>query len=395
MKFRTRSRPDIPHSGLAGTARIERTPHKVRGSHAPGDIVFLEHVDMDRATAQRLIDAGVIAVVNGQPMISGRYPNLGPQLLAEAGVMMVDEVGAQALSAVKDGTAVRIDAGSVFAGDVEALSGRVVDAEVLAAEMASARSGLAAQLTSFTHNSTEFLRREEDLLLHGQGIPTVDEAHRSRPAVVVVASHDWASELRGLKPFLREQRPVVIAVDAAADAMASAKVRPDVIVVSSAEPELPSKAALQRAAHVVVIVERGAGRAVTEPLERLGVAPVRFETSATAEDAALLIADAADASVVVGVGMHATLDEFLDRQRAGLASTYLTRLKLGPRLVDAAAVPTLYDGAVRPRHVAALSAAGALLIAVAVWVTPVGQEWAADIAPWFDNIYANVRGLFT
>ena len=119
---------------------------------------------------------------------------------------------------------------------------------------------------------------------------------------------------------------------------------------------------------------------------------VRFETSATAEDAGLLMADAADASLVVGVGMHATLDEFLDRRRTGLASTYLTRLKLGPKLVDAAAVPTLYDGAVRPRHVAALAAVGTLVVAAAIAVTPVGQEWAADLGPWLADIYQNVRG---
>lgn len=393
MKFRTRSRPTESQPGIAGTARTERTPQRLRAALAAGDVVFLEYLDMDRNTAQRLIDAGVVAVVNAQPMISGRYPNLGPQLLAEAGVVMVD--GAGPASAVKDGTQVRVHGGEVFVGDDLVMGGRVVDEQVLADELASARSGLSTQLTSFTHNSTEFLRREEALLLHGEGIPTLDPAHHERPAVVVVASHDWASELRGLRPFLREQHPVVIAVDQAADAMRSAKVSPDVVVLSAPDGDLPSREALRRAEHVVVLVERGAGRNVTEPLERMGVAPVRFETSATGEDAALLIADAAQARVVVGVGMHATLDEFLDRQRAGLASTYLTRLKLGPRLVDAAAVPTLYDGAVRPRHVAALGIVGTLLMAVAVYVTPVGQEWAADLAPWFGDIYDNVRGLFT
>jgi uncharacterized membrane-anchored protein len=249
-------------------------------------------------------------------------------------------------------------------------------------------------LVSFTHNSTEFLRREQDLLLHGHGIPELPASYAGRPAVVVVGAYDHEAELRGLKPFLREQRPVIVAVDSAADSLKKVGLRPDVIVLSSAVGDLPAAPLLRKAPHVVLLCDRGAPRSVAEPLERMGAAPTRFETTATAEDAALLLTDAAGPSVIVGVGMHATLDEFLDRNRPGLASTYLTRLKVGPRLVDASAVPTLYDGAVRPRHVAALSLFGAALVAVAVAVTPVGQEWGSDIADMTNNFFDYVRGLF-
>jgi uncharacterized membrane-anchored protein len=146
-----------------------------------------------------------------------------------------------------------------------------------------------------------------------------------------------------------------------------------------------------------VLVQRGAPRSVTEPFERLGIRPLRFETTATTEDAALLLASARDASLVVGVGMHATLDEFLDSRRTGLASTFLTRLKLGPDLVDAAALPRLYDGAVRPRHLAGALAAGMLALAAAVSVTPVGQQWVDDLSPGVttttSDLIDNVRGI--
>jgi uncharacterized membrane-anchored protein len=143
---------------------------------------------------------------------------------------------------------------------------------------------------------------------------------------------------------------------------------------------------------VVVLVERGATRAATERFERLGVRPLRFESGATAEDAALILADSGDAYLIVGVGMHATLDEFLDRRRAGLASTYLTRLKVGPRLVDAAAVPHLYDGQVRPRHLLAVTIAGLVALVAAVGVTPVGQEWAADLGPALSGLIVSDQG---
>jgi uncharacterized membrane-anchored protein len=397
MKFavRSRSAPALP--GVHGTARVHRRTASALGRLHDGDIAVLDHLDMDRATAQSLVDAGVVAVVNAGPMISGRYPNLGPELLVEAGLVVVDNAGPAVFDRVKDGDALRIDGGDVFAGDTLVAPARELTAELVHAEMDKARSGLVAQLESFTHNSTEFLRREEDLLLHGHGVPRTATEMAGRAVVVAVRSHGWESELRGIKPFVREQRPVLIGVDRGADALVSAGHRPDVVVVTGGSDDLPAAAVLRKARDVVVLVQRGAPRSVTEPVERLGIRPLRFETTATTEDAALLLASASDASLVVGVGMHATLDEFLDSRRTGLASTFLTRLKLGPDLVDAAALPRLYDGAVRPRHLAGALAAGMLALAAAVSVTPVGQQWVDDLSPGVtsttSDLIDNVRGI--
>ena len=146
----------------------------------------------------------------------------------------------------------------------------------------------------------------------------------------------------------------------------------------------------------MVRVDRGAERTPTDQLERLGVRPLRLETGATSEDAALILADACEAALIVGVGMHATLDEFLDRQRSGLASTYLTRLKVGPRLVDASSVPRLYSGRVRPRHLLVVMLAGLVALGAAVGVTPVGQEWADQAAAALSDLFQTqtVQGLF-
>jgi uncharacterized membrane-anchored protein len=151
---------------------------------------------------------------------------------------------------------------------------------------------------------------------------------------------------------------------------------------------------LKAARDVVVRVERGAGSPALEQLDRIGIRPLRFESSATCEDAALIVADAGDASVIVGVGLHATLEEFLDRQRQGLASTFLTRLKVGPRLVDATAVPYLYSGRVRPRHLMLVMLAGLVALMAAVSVTPVGQEWADQWSAALRDLIDYLRGLF-
>ena len=397
MKFAVRSRPAPSLPGVHGPARIHRRTASLLGRLSDGDVAVLDHLDMDRDTAQALVDSGVVAVVNASPMISGRFANLGPALLVEAGLVVVDRAGAEIFDRVKDGTVLRIDGGDVHAGEHLVAAARELTEELVRSEMDKARSGLTAQLESFTHNSTEFLRREQDLLLHGHGVPRTATDMAGRPVVVAVRSHGWEDELRGIRPYVREQRPVLIGVDRGADALASAGHRPDIIVVTGGTDDLPAAAVLRKARDVVVLVERGAPRGATEQFERLGIRPLRFETTATTEDAALLLASAREASLIVGVGMHATLDEFLDRRRSGLASTFLTRLKLGPDLVDAAALPRLYDGAVRPRHLVGALVAGVLALAAAVSVTPVGQEWVDDLSPGVTStttdLIDDVRGM--
>ncbi len=397
MKFAVRSRPAPSLPGVHGPARVHRRTASLLGRLHAGDIAVLDHVDMDRDTAQSLIDAGVVAVVNASPMISGRFPNLGPERLVEAGVLLVDSAGPEIFDRLKDGTQVRLDGGVVYVGDTLVVTARELTADDVRSEMSTARGGLAAQLESFTHNSTEFLRREQDLLLHGHGVPRTVTDMAGRPVVVAVRSHGWEQELRGIRPFVREQRPVLIGVDRGADALASAGHRPDIVVVSSGDDDQPSASVLRKAKDVVVLVERGAPRGVTEQLERMGIRALRFETTATTEDAALLLASSHDASLIVGVGMHATLAEFLDSKRSGLASTFLTRLRVGPDLVDAAALPRLYDGAVRPRHLLGALVAGVLALGAAVSVTPVGQQWVDEASPVISrttsDLIDNVRGM--
>ncbi|UUZ58999.1 hypothetical protein LP418_23855 [Nocardioides sp. B-3] len=202
---------------------------------------------MDRATAQALVDAGVAAVLNAAPMISGRYPNLGPDVLIRAGIPVLDTFGPEIVARIKDGTRLRIHEGEVFDGPDSVAVGRVVDAEVVRGELESARVGLTSQLESFTHNSTEFLRREQDLLLHGRGVPRTVTHPAGRPVVVVVCGHDWEAELTGIKAFIREQDPVLIGVDDGADGLRGAGYKPHIVVANATNDELPSIEVLKKA----------------------------------------------------------------------------------------------------------------------------------------------------
>jgi uncharacterized membrane-anchored protein len=379
--------------GIVATARVGRRAGALVPRLRPGDIAVLDHPDLDRSSAQALVESGIAAVLNAGPFISGRYPNLGPELLAQAGIELVDQIGEDGLAAIKDGVRVRLDDGVVYLDDRAIAGGRPVGLDQVIEEMAAARVGLAAQLESFTHNSTEFLRREQDVLLHDEGAPTLSTKLSGRPVVVVVRAHDHDEELARVASYLKDQRPVLVGVDRGADALLEAGHRPDIVVVTGQRRQhdnldLVSARALKAARDVVLVLDRGASRHSTDQLDRLGIRASRFETGATAEDAALLLAHLSGASLIVGVGMHATLDEFLDRQRDGLASTYLTRLKVGPRLVDARAVPQLYSGVVHPRHLALLLLAGLVALAAAIGTTPVGQDWA-------QHLLDRLQGLFS
>jgi uncharacterized membrane-anchored protein len=389
-----RTRPETHRPGVRGTARVERRAPALLPRLRPGDVAVLDHLDLDRAGAQALVDAEVAAVVNAAPMISGRYPNLGPEVLVQAGIPVVDRIGSDGFAAIGDGRAVRVHEGSVYVDGEPVATGRRLDAATVADELERARTGLLTQLETFTHNSTAFLRREQDLLLHGRGLPRLATKIAGRPVVVVVRGHEYEAELDRLRPYLREQHPVLVAVGSAADVLREAGLRADVIVVDADdEGGLPATKALRAARDVVVRADRGAGRTAVEQLERLGLRPLPLESAATPEDAALVLADAAQPTIIVGVGMHATLDEFLDRQRSGLASTYLTRLKVGPRLVDAAAVPYLYSGRVRPHHLLLVMLAGLVALAAALSVTPVGHEWAHELASALSGLVDTVQGL--
>ncbi|MDX6324182.1 MAG: hypothetical protein QOK15_536 [Nocardioidaceae bacterium] len=403
MKVFSRHRGDVTGAEVEGTVRMDRRLGGVLRKAHPGDIAVIDHLDLDRAQAEALLDQGVAAVVNAAPFISGRYPNLGPELLARAGVMLVDDVGTEVFSALRDGGRVRVEDGTVYVRDVPAVSGRALDLDDVRVLMDDAREGLTTQLESFTHNTAEFLRREPDLLLHGRGAPQLDVSIAGRPVVVVVRGFEHETDLQRMRRFIREQKPVLIGVDGGADLLLAARLRPDVVIVgeegfagaAAGQTRAVSDRALTQAREVVVHGERDERVPGEELLDRLGVRAHRITAGGTAEDIALLLADLEGASLIVLVGTHATLDEFLDRQRRGLASTFLTRLRVGPRLVDAKSVPTLYAGGARLWHAALVLLAGLLALAVAVAVTPVGSDWFDSLLEAVQRLATDVRGMVT
>jgi uncharacterized membrane-anchored protein len=396
VKLRTRSQVE---AGTSGTARADRRTPALLSRVSAGDIAVLDQVDLDGPTAEALVEAGVAAVVNRSAMISGRFPNRGPQVLIDAGVGMVDQVtatgGGDPFSAIPDGRRVRVLGGSVLLGDRVVAEGREVTAADVTDRLAEAQAGLASQLQSLTHNSVEFLRREEALLLHGVGVPRLRTKVLGRPVVVVDNGPDVASELRQIRRYLREVKPVVMVTGEGLAAVRAAGLSPHVVVLDARVEELPTASALRSARDVVVTEPPGAVRnagAGSDRFERIGVRAAPMQTTATPADAALLLADIAGARPVVAVGLRGTVADFLDGSREGLGSGYVTRLRVGPRLVDATAVPMLYSGQLRARHAYLILLIGLVAVLAAIATTDVGHQWMLDLRGQVDALVSHLRG---
>jgi len=374
---------------LRGPARVDARTKRLTRRLRPGDIAVIDHLDIDRVSAEALVSCRPAAVLNAARSTSGRYPNLGPAILAEAGIPLIDDLGPGVMS-VADGRSLVVDGGAVRDGEIVVAEGVRQTSETIEAATTEARSGLSAQLESFAANTMDYLRRERALLLDGVGVPDVRTPIAGRHALIVVRGYHYKDDLRTLRPYVKEYRPVLIGVDGGADAILEAGWKPHMIV---GDMDSVSDKALLCGAEVVVHAYRDGRAPGLERVERLDVPHVMFPATGTSEDVAMLLADDKGAELIVAVGTHATLVEFLDKGRSGMASTFLTRLRVGSKLVDAKGVSRLYQHRVSNIQVTALLLAGIGALIAALAVTPAGQTMFVLLAASLDDLFSSVRHL--
>ena len=353
--------------GVTGTARVDRDTDRLLRRVGAGDIVVLDILDLDRVTADALVDAGIAGVVNASPSISGRYPNLGPEVLVANNIALIDNVGAEVFKKVKDGAKVRLHEGSVYAGDRRLAHGVERTDEEIADLMLDAKTGLVAHLEAFAGNTIEFIRGESPLLIDGIGIPEIDvEVHR-RHVVVVADGPGAADDLKALKPFIKEYQPVLVGVGAGADLLRAGGYRPQLIV---GNPDQMSAEVLKCGAQVVLPADADGHADGLERIQYLGIGAMTFPAAGSATDLALLLVDHHGAALIVTVGQSASIEEFFDRTSVqSNQSTFLTRLKVGDKLVDAKAVATLYRNHISGGTIALLILAVLLAVIAALWVS--------------------------
>jgi uncharacterized membrane-anchored protein len=377
--------------GLAGTVRLDRRTKRLVGRLRPGDIAVIDHLDLDWVAADSLVSAGVSAVLNAKPSISGRYPNLGPEVLVTAGIPLLDELGDELFQLLREGDQVRVDGDRVYLGEQLVAQGTRQGEETVAAAMVAAREGLSAQLEAFAANTMEYLRQERSLLLDGVGVPDVETEIADRHCLIVVRGYDYQADLDVLRPYIREFKPVLIGVDGGADALVEAGYTPDLIV---GDMDSVSDDVLRCGAELVVHAYPDGRAPGLTRVNRLGLAAQVFPAAATSEDIALLLADEHGASLIVAVGLHWTLVEFLDKGRGGMASTLLTRLKIGGKLVEPKGVSRLYRQGIPGSSLLLLVLAALAALTAAVAVSTAGKAFLGVVAEWWDNLIFHVQRLF-
>lgn len=355
------------HAAVTGIARVDARTKTLVSRLFPGELAFVDHVDLDPMAAQALIRARVGAVVNAAPSISGRYPNVGPLMLVAAGIPLVDDAGPAAMRAVAEGDVVTVVGGDVHVDGEVVARGTRQTLLALNRLLETARQTVGVELERFAANTLEHLRREAHLLTDSPHLPHVRVPVAGRHVLVVVRGPGCEDDLVALRSYIGEMRPVLIGVDGGADLLLAHGYAPELII---GDFDSVSDAALDCGAQLVVHAYPGGEAPGAARLEDLGLPYDTFEATGTSEDIAMLLAYEERAELIVAVGTHASMVEFFDKGREGMASTFLVRLKVGPILVDAKGVSRLYHSRVRKSDMMFLVGAAVVAMLAMALVAP-------------------------
>jgi len=390
MALRSRARaflrgPEIgprpPAPPIAGAVRLDRRTKNLVKHLKPGEIAVIDHADLDRIAAEDLAAARPAAVVNVAESSTGRYPNPGPLVLAQAGVPLIDVPAAPLFEELTDGDEVSIRGGEIRMNGSVLASGRVIDLEEATAQLERLRERIDTALAEFAQNTIEHAAEEVELLAGKIDFPVVRTNFRGRHALIVVRGTTYRKDLQALRAYIQDTRPVLVGVDGGADAIREEGFVPDMILgdMDSATDET-----LCCGAELVVHAYPDGRAPGRERLERLGLDYVTVPAVGTSQDVAMLMAHEKGASLIVSVGAQFNLTEFLDKNRAGMSSTFLTRLRIGENLVDAKGVSRLYNPGVRGWQLGLFVLASLLLVAIVVLSSPV-------LAEFFDLVWLKIK----
>ena len=381
---------ELPVGSISGTARVDHRTKNLMARIQPGEIAVIDHEDIDRMAAEGLVQRKVVAVVNASRSSTGRYPNLGPLLLRTAGIHVIDDAG-KAVMEVAEGTRLVLDEGTVLVqnggGPTEVAKGHVLELEEIEKTLDAAKQAISHEIERFAENTISYIKDERDVLLEATRLPDVRTDFHGRHVLVVVRGYDYKEDLAALGAYVREMKPLLVAVDGGADALMDSGLKPDMII---GDMDSVTTEGLLSGAELVVHAYAGGTAPGLERLEALGLDAVVFEAPGTSEDIAMLLAFEKGAELIVAVGTHANMIEFMDKGRKGMASTFLTRLRVGPILIDAKGVSRLYRGRVRRSDLMMLVGAAALAMVIVIALSDVMrlelEVWWLKIQQWWFDL---------
>lgn len=352
---------------IRGTVKLDKRTKNLAKRLKPGDIALIDHVDIDSTAAGMLVEAKVSAVINAAKSCSGRYPNLGPKVLLDAGIPLIDEAGDESFKGFKEGEQIELHDGEICRNGEVIIKAKLLTQKRIQTLHEQARQNLGAELELFAENTLSYVTTEKSLLLDPSNLPDVSVPINGRHALVVVRGESYKEDLAIIRTYIRDMRPVLIGVDGGADALIDMGLKPDVII---GDMDSVSDSALKCGAEIIVHAYANGEAPGLARVKDLGVEAMVCNVPGTSEDIALLLAYEKGAEMIVAVGTHSHLVDFLDKGRKGMSSTFLVRLKVGNRLVDAKGVSKLYRVAPSGRHIFALALAALVVVITVIALSP-------------------------
>jgi uncharacterized membrane-anchored protein len=391
--FRRRRQPTQVGDGVIhGIARVDARTKRLLGRIQAGEIAVIDHNDLDRIAAEGLVERRVKAVLNAAPSSTGRFPNLGPLVLTTANIPLIDSVGPELFEKVKDGDYIQIEDGRILSGEEVVAKGDVETQSGAQDKLDEAKKDIATALEEFAENTLGYLVSEREFLLEATRLPNTRTDFAHRHVLVVVRGYGFKEDLDSLRRgYVRDFKPILVGVDGAADALLEVGLTPDVII---GDMDSVSTEALTSGAELVLHAYADGRAPGKARLDTLSLPYVTFEAPGTSEDVALLLAHEKGAELIVAVGTRASLIELMDKGRKGMASTFLVRLRVGPKLVDAKGVSELHRTGPSGLQILALLVAALITMVIVADVTPMGRVWLDSARDWLELVWFNLRQIF-
>lgn len=337
----------------------------------PGDIAVIYHQDIDEVAARQLAEKKVAAVVNGPKSISGKYPNQGPGVLCSAGILIIDNIGDEAFNAIEENDLLYYSDGILYRNDTPLCNAPLLLEEEVKEKMELSALNIKETLHDFIDNTLDYAKKEKYMILDPISLPKLKTKIKGRHVLIVTRGKNYIEDLKAIKAYITEMNPVIIGVDGGGDALLDFGLKPDIII---GDMDSASDKCLKNSREIIVHAYTDGRCPGMERLEGLGLKAIKFPFPGTSEDIALLIAYEKNAELIVTVGSHTNMIDFLEKGRKGMASTFLVRMKVGYKVIDAKGVSELYKNKLRPFYLVAVIVAALLPIGVIASMSPKIQE---------------------
>ncbi len=347
--------------------KVDRKTKRLAKRLTSKDIAVINHMDIDEVAANSLVEGKIKLVINASESISGRYPNKGPGILTKKNILIVDNVGKELFDNLKEGEVLTVIDGKIYRDDELIGQGNVLDKEMVEEKIKEAYENLSVELDRFIDNTIEYAKKEKGFILGDVEIPKVKTEYSDRHVLIVVRGQDYKEDLGAITAYIDDMKPILIGVDGGADAIMEFGYMPDVIV---GDMDSVSDEALKKAKEVIVHAYPDGRAPGLKRMEDLGIDAITFPAPGTSEDIAMLMAYEYKAELIVAVGTHSNMIDFLEKGRKGMSSTFLVRMKIGTKLIDAKGVNLLYSSKLKMKYIWALIITALFPIVIIASFTP-------------------------